>query len=245
MIDARFEIDKIKQILRQKNIPEYTIQDICGDIARDISSATADLLADAMIEAVNAGGEVSSAEFASEVLSMRNGHTFSVDTSSGKQDFSEPPFPMLPKLLKNAKISKEGEAYRVIPISNKSGPSSGVTTEAAIRNINQARQLAKDERDARDKGSKIATTPDPMAGMEILAAIQGAGRPSPQKRESKLKEGSITFRTASSKQDASVSWVMPAKNANLTDRLRDINNNLQDSIDRVILDIINRYSGMY
>jgi hypothetical protein len=245
MIDARFEIDKIKQILRQKNIPEYTIQDICSDIARDISSATADLLADAMIEAVNAGGEVSSAEFASEVLSMRNGHTFSVDTSSGRQDFSEPPFPMLPKLLKNAKISKEGEAYRVIPISNKSGPSSGVTTEAAIRNINQARQLAKDERDAKDKGSKTTATLDPMAGMEILAAIQGAGRPSPQKRESKLKEGSITFRTASSKQDASVSWVMPAKKANLTDRLRDINNNLQDSIDRVILDIINRYSGMY
>lgn len=245
MIDARFEIDKLKQVLRQKNMPESIIQGICNDAARDISSATTDLLADAMVDAVNAGGDVSSSQFVSEVLSVRSGHTFSVDTSSGKQDFSEPPFPMLPKLLKNAKISKEGEAYRVIPISNKSGPSSAVTTEAAIRNINEARQAAKDERDAKEKGTKTASTPDPMAGMEILAAIQGVGRPSPQRRESKIKEGSITFRTASSKQDASVSWVMPAKNADLTDKLRDINNNLQDSIDRVILDIISRYSGMY
>jgi hypothetical protein len=245
MIDARFEIDKLKQILRQKNISEDAIQSICGDIARDISSATADLLADAMIEAVSAGGDVSSSEFASEVISIRNGHTFNVDTSSGKQDFSEPPFPMLPKLLRNAKVSRKGDLYKVIPVSKKSNASSAVTTEAAIRNINEARQLAKDERDARDKGNITTGTPDPMAGMQILAAIQGSGRPSPQKKESRTREGSITYRTASSKQDAAVSWVMPAKNANLTDALRNINNNLQDSIDRVILDIVNRYSGMY
>jgi len=245
MIDARFEIDKLKQVLRQKNMPETIIQEICNDVARDISSATADLLADAMISAVNAGGDVSSSEFVSEVLSVRSGHSFNVETSSGKQNFSEPPFPMLPKLLKNAKISKDGNAYRVIPISNKSGPSSAVTTEAAIRNINEARQTAKDERDAKNKEKSSSLTADPMAGMEVLATIQGVGRPSPQRRQSKIKEGSITFRTASSKQDASVSWVMPAKNADLTEKLRDINNNLQDSIDRVILDVVNRYSGMY
>lgn len=247
MIDVNTELSRLKQILRSKNIPEATIDDICHDAAREISSAATDLLADAMIEAVNAGASVSSADFVSEVMSFRSGSFFRVDTSSGKTDFSEPPFPMLPKLLRSAKVSASGDLYKVIPIAQRDKSSSSVTTEEAVRNINNARRAAKEEREAREEaGVRTGTTiPDPFHALASLADIQSANRPDSKVQYSVAKEGPISFRTASSKQNASTQWVKPGKQADLTSSLSDINNNLQDNIDKTILNIVNKYSGMY
>lgn len=244
MIDANTELSRLRQTLKSKNLPDSVINEICNDAARDINNAATDLLADAMIEAVNAGANVSSSDFVSEVMSFRSGSFFEIGTSSGRSDFSEPPFPMLPKLLQSAKTSLSGDLYKVIPIAKRSKTSSSVTTEEAIKNINNARNLAKEQRDAETERTGTAI-PDPFYGLTSLSEIQSSNRPAPDKQYSIVKEGPISFRTASSKQNAATQWVKPGRSADLTSSLSDINSNLQDNIDKTILNIVNRYSGMY
>jgi len=52
MLDARTEIDRLRQRLRIKNLSESVVDEICDDASRDISLATSDILADAMNEGV-------------------------------------------------------------------------------------------------------------------------------------------------------------------------------------------------
>lgn len=253
MLDANMEIDKLRQRLRFKNLNEQVISSICEDVARDISMAATDILADAMEQAVQAGAEAKSVDFINELKVVQSTHHFSIDTESGRHDFSEPPFPMLPKLLKNAKVAKDGSQYKVIPLrakgQKKSSGRMAVTTEAALKNINEARRIAKEERDARAEDFVGKIAPDALKGMSTFAALQAINEvrkafPTMTSKE-KSTEPVMAFRTASSKQDASTKWVQPARPANMGPALHDINSRMQNSLDNLIEDIIRRHEGMY
>lgn len=245
MIDPNEEISRLRQRLRFKNLSEGIIDQICDEVSREISSATSDLLADAMNEAVNVGGDMRSVDFIDEIRAVRNGPTFDVATDSGNTDFSEAPFPMLPSLLKNAKVAKDGSLYKVIPMRRKgSNNNSAKTTEAAYRNIEDARKRAKEEREETNRGS---SSPDAMKGMDTLSAMQAmskARQKSPKIRE-KSTEPAIDFRVASSKQDAASQWVHPGRKVDMSSALANINANLHDEIDRAIEDTIRRHENMY
>lgn len=247
MIDARSEIQLLRQRLRMKNLSETLIDDICDEVSRDISMITSDILADAMNEAVAVGGDVGSVDLIEELKAVRTGPSFEIITNSGRTDFSEPPFPMLPKLLKNAKVAKDGSLYKVIPIKQKTtNKNISVTTEAAMANINNARQIAKEQRGADKKTQRGLTSPDPMRGADTFSAMQSVSRSkSKQQRQGQTNGPVINFRTASSKQDASRSWVIPGKMRDVSAPLREINMNMHDSIDSAIKDIIRKYEGIY
>ena len=249
MLDANHEIEQFKHRLRFKNLSEPVIDSICQDVAIEIMHASTDLLADAMEQAVQAGAEARSVQFISEIRAVSNGGSFMVGTESGRHDFSEPPFPMLPKLLKNAKTAQDGSRYKVVPIRDKGTKSNlgriGVTTEAALRNINDARKLAKEARDADDYTSQL--TPDALSGMSTFAALQAINevrKAFPTMRE-KSTEPVTAFRTASSKQDANAKWVQPGRQANMASALHHINSQLQMDLDDAIRGIIHRHEGMY
>ena len=240
MIDANTELHRLRQSLRFKNLSESVIDSICDDISNEISNILVDLLANAMSEAVRVG---SSADFIQEVMSVRNGSSFNISTQSGKSDFSEAPFPMLPKLLQNAKVSKDGTLYKVIPVKQKSSISkTAVTTEAALANIENARMQAKRDKVNENRGS---SSPDIMRGADTLSAVQSISNSRKKTNKYESSDGPIQFRTATSKQDANTQWVNPGKQANMTGLLQNINANLQDEIDRVILETIKRYEGEY
>lgn len=245
------EIDKLRQRLRFKNLSEQVISEICDDVARDISHASTDILADAMEEAVKAGAEAKSIKFINELKVVRSSNSFRIGTDSGKLDFSEPPFPMLPKLLKNAKTAKDGSQYKVIPVRAKGTKRNtgrmGVTTEAALQNINEARRIAKEARDARGDDYVGQIAPDALRGMDTFAALQAineARKAFPTMRE-KSTEPVTAFRTASSKQDANAKWVQPARSVNMGPALHDINARLQTSLDSIIETVIRRHESMY
>lgn len=250
MIDPNTEIERLRQRLRFKNLSEKVIDSICDDVSRDISLTTSDILASAMDEAVSAGADVGSEDFVNEVRAARSGATFDIVTDSGRTDFSEPPFPMLPKLLKNAKVAKDGSLYKVIPIRRKgsyneiNGNKTSATTEAAFASIENARRRAKEDK-ANTK--RTYASPDAMQGMDTLSAMQTISKS--RQKEPKMREQSrepvIDFRTASSKQDAATQWVNPGKQMNMSGILRNINADLHDSIDRAIEDIIRNYEGGY
>lgn len=240
MIDANAEISRLRQRLRFKNLSEQIIDDICDEVARDISNITSDILADAIQSAVEAGSEAGSVAFIDEIKALRNGASFQISTDSGRTDFSEAPFPMLPKLLKNAKVAKDGSLYKTVPIK-KSDSRVPATTESAMTAINSARNAAKEARDSIQAGS---TSMDAMKGMDTVAAMQAMTKKRSPSRES-IPSTVTGFRTVSSKQDASTQWVNPGKKADMNEALQRINANLQDSIDRAIEDVIRRYDGMY
>jgi hypothetical protein len=244
MLDAVTELDRLKNALRLKNLPEHVAQEICREASAEISDMVIDLISDAMSDAVSAGADVNSSQFIQEVMSTRRGQAFEVVTRSGRQDFSEPPFPMLPKLLNNAKVARDGSLFKVIPLKKKSNSSSlAVTTEEAFRNINNSRETLKEQRRARIKEGKTGSI-DPFEGMEGIAPMLASSRGDSVKIK-ETQSGSIDFKTASSKQDANAKWIKPAKNADLTDRLTSINDNLQYSIDDAIEQIIRKYGDMY
>jgi len=249
MLDANMEVEGLRQRLRLKNIDEQTINIVCSQVAEEISMASVDLLSGAMEDAVQAGESKKSFQFVSEVKVIQDSHSFRIGTDSGRTDFSEPPFPMLPKLLKNAKTAQDGSLYKVIPIrakGNKAGQSrTTVTTEAALKNINAARRTAKEERDARDKGFVGQLAPDALKGMSTFAALQAINeaRKSFPTMKQKSTEPVTSFRTASSKQDPAAMWVHPGKSVNMDTTLHDINSRLQYQLDDLINDTINRYEG--
>lgn len=253
MLDANMEIDKLRQRLRLKNLSESVISSICEDVARDISIASTDVLADAMEQAVQAGAEAKSVKFIEELRVVQNSHYFSISTESGRHDFSEPPFPMLPKLLQNAKVAKDGSQYKVIPMRDKSKTKTtgrmAVTTEAALKKINEARRLAKEERDARADDFVGQIAPNALKGMSTFAALQAINEarkafPTMAGKE-KSKEPVMAFRTASSKQDQNTQWVQPAREVNMGPALHEINARMQNSLDGLIEETIRRHEGMY
>lgn len=243
MIDANNELDRLRQSLRFKNLSMEVIDSICDDASREISDITSDLLAQAMSDAVSFG---ESADFIQEVRAIRSGSTYSVGTESGKTDFSESPFPMLPKLLQNAKVSKDGSLYKVIPVKQKgSEPSrSAVTTDAALSQIENARLAAKQDRTNQNRGS---SSPDAMRGMDTISAMQSISknRQKTDKYPAKQAGTVVDFKTASSKQDPSTQWVHPGKKADMSGALQNINARLHDDIDSTILDVIRKYEGQF
>lgn len=251
MIDPNYEIDMLKQRLRFKNLSEPVIDSICADASHDIISISTDLLADAMEEAVRAGAEAKSVQFINELRVVQNGNQFAVGTESGRRDFSEPPFPMLPKLLKNAKTAQDGSLYKVIPLRDKSAKrSSGrmaVTTEAALKNINESRQAAKDLRDELGDDYTTSLTPDALKGMSTFAALQAINdvRKAFPTMKQKSTEPVMAFRTASSKQSPSEKWVHPGREVMMGNVLHEINARLQDRLDQAIMDVIRRHEDIY
>jgi hypothetical protein len=242
VLDARTELEKLKHMLILRNLPEQVASSICEDASREISDIVIDLIADAMAEAVSAGQSVNSSDFIKEVMMTRRGGEFDITTRSGRSDFSEPPFPMLPKLLANAKTAADGSLYKIIPLKEKSSVSSiGVTTEEAIKNINENRAILKQQKKARLEANR-GTVQDPFADIDVIAAMTSN---SVQKKVSEVTNAQPNFKTASSKQDANAKWVRPAKDADLTSSLIDINHNLHYSIDSAIENIIRRYGDMY
>lgn len=246
MLDANAEIARLRQRLRYKNLSESAIDEICDEAAAEISDTTSDILADAMNEAVNAGGDAMSIDFIDQIRAVRMGPSFQVTTDSGRTDFSEAPFPMLPGLLKNAKVAKDGSLYKVIPIKQKSGSGNnqqvGKTTEAAMQDINNARKAAKV---ARGQENRTVSSPDSMKGMDTVAAMQQMNKFRHTQVKEKTREPTINFRTASSKQDPNTQWVHPGRKVDMSGALNDINANLQDNIDRAIDEIIKRIEDLY
>lgn len=99
----------------------YTLEEtnyLINKIEEEVRISSYDLLNEALQKVKTQGA--SSDTFVEEVTAVRNGDSYRITTDSGRTDFSIPSFPMLPNLLKNAKVAKDGSRYKVIPIAEKS-----------------------------------------------------------------------------------------------------------------------------
>lgn len=64
--------------------------------------------------------------------------------------------------------------------------------------------------------------------------------------QSKVPAGTKTsFRTATSKQDSTTKWVLPAKKMDFTDDLNQVNSELRESVESIVASVIKSYKGNY
>lgn len=126
MLNIFFELDRLRDELNFRGVDSLTVNNVVAKARREIEDLIREKGQAAIEEAVAIGVEKRSPEFINEL--HLDGLTFEVETDSGRLDFSEPPRPMLPYLLKNATPTKKGDGvYKIIPVG-KPGDRAKVST---------------------------------------------------------------------------------------------------------------------
>ncbi len=210
MINVFLEISRLKDTLRTKGLEEDFVETIASKAEVEISLALRNLMDSGVEMAVQSGVQKDSADFINALRPRPD--AFILDTDSGITDFSEPPMPMLDRLLsRGAKPMKDGSGvYKVIPV----GGDSGQKKPPIANNIFDAQKA--------------------IAADRYATALA-------QYNKVKPKGSKVEFRTATSKQSRSTQWVLPAKEKDFTEDLKEINNLLAESHDDVIMGIIRSY----
>lgn len=248
MLDANMELDRLRRSLEHKRLSREVVAEVIDLAKGEISEAMARILQDGLQEAIEAGEQVRSEAFIAELTAINVGNHFEISTDSGKTDFSEPPWPMLPSLLKNAKTAKDGSQYKVIPIAQKDEtkvPGPKRTTVDAMRALNHAMISGAKGKQARKHGERSGTQ-NVLEDSAHLAGFYNAMKPNkPLRREKKPQTGAVEFRVATSKQDPMTQWVHPGHKADMSEPMRRINADIQDKISVAITEIIRKYEEMY
>lgn len=209
MANILFELDKLRVTLRNKGLDARAIETIVNKASREITQAFEEQGDSAMQLAIEAGVAQRSPEFINEL--QLDPSSMELTTESGNMEFTEPPYPMLSKLLQNAKPIKDGSGvYKVIPVGTSSDNRPKVST-----NIYDAQKKINAERAESAKRQ--------------YSSIAPAGSKATQ------------FRTATSKQDANTQWVRPAQTKDFTADMQSINKELVDTMDDRIRDILQSY----
>jgi len=210
MVDIFLELQRLRASLLSRGIEDQFVDEILSKADNEISIALRERLDNAMDLAVQSGVQKDSADFINELRPRYD--AFVLDTASGNTDFTEPPMPMLDKLLsKGAKPMKDGSGvYKIIPV----GKPSGRQKTPIHANIFDAQKAISAERYA--------------------AAVSQYAKIAP--RDSK-----VGFRTATSKQSRETQWVQPEKPKDFTEDLAEINSMLLNDHDDIVLGIIRSY----
>lgn len=209
MTNIVFELERLRVTLRNKGLDARAIETIVGKAGREISDAFDAEGEVAMQRAIEAGVEQRSPEFINELILDPN--NMALRTESGNMEFTEPPFPMLSRLLQNAKPIKDGSGvYKVIPVGAPSTDRPKVST-----NIYDALKKVNAERAEAARKQYNAITPGGSKGTQ--------------------------FRTATSKQDANSQWVKPAQTKDFGSEMKSINDELAKSMEEKIRDILQSY----
>jgi len=207
VINKHFELDRLRSALISRGLGDGVVETIVAKANKEIESAMADKMREAMDRAIELGIDKKSTDFINDLRPAPG--AYEIDTFSGLTDFSIPPFPMLPRLLQNAKPMKDGSGvYKVIPVGKQT------PRETISNNIFDSQKAINTKRleDAKAQYNKMA----PAA-----SATQ--------------------FRTATSKQSQTESWVRPEKSIDFTDDLRDINVGLQEDLEQIIMNVVREY----
>ncbi len=152
MLDMAVELDKFRQDMRLRGRPEDIISVVVEAAQTEIVQAVDAAINSHMDEARAEGLAKGVDDFVDQLRATRLGTSYNITTDSGQTDFTVPPFPMLPKLLKNAKVAKDGSLYKVIPVKQKPKKQARTTVEI-MQQMNESRRISKEEKRAKKDSS--------------------------------------------------------------------------------------------
>lgn len=215
MPNVLFELDRLRSNLESKGLDPNTVDAIVRKASNEIRDAFIYQGEAAMQLAVEQGVNKKSADFINEL--RLNEVNLELTTDSGNMDFSTPPYPNLANLLRGAKPIKDGSGvYKVIPVGKQDGFRPKISSS-----IFEAQKQIMAERAEAANAAKRAIAP---------RGSKGAGQ---------------QFRTATSKQNANTQWVLPAQDKDFTQDVKDLNNELNKTMDDIISDIIQSYTEAF
>ena len=117
MANVEMELQRLRMSLRARGFAEENVDIIVSKAQAEIEFEMQQSMIKAMDEAIAAGVQKQSAEFINELRPSPG--AFMLETESQNTDFSTPPYPMLDKLLANAKPMSDGSGvYKVIPVGS-------------------------------------------------------------------------------------------------------------------------------
>lgn len=225
MIAQRLMDLKIK--LESFGLSSERARSMAEEAANEIKQAMQSIVEKAVYEAEDYGSSIGAEEFLAQIKLDAGSGYLQISTDSGQTDFSQPPYPMLPWLLGNAKTAKDGSRYKIVPIG-------GVSSKP--KPTPQARDIASGLNAMATENTSATAMAESMAsafGMGASASITERQRPFSEKKPE--------FRTASSKQDASRQWVLPAKELDMTGTLMTLNAMIRSEVDKACDEIVNKY----
>lgn len=210
MVNIFLEIERLKTVLRNRGMTEDLIEEVARKAEKEISAALQERLNSALEIAIQSGVQKDSSEFINDLRPRPD--AFIIDTESGATDFSDPPLPMLDKLLaKGAKPMKDGSGvYKIIPVGG-------------------------------DNGSKKKTIHSNIFDTQKAIAAERYENAAAQYNRIAPKGSKVSFRTATSKQNRQTQWVLPEKEKDFIEDLADINSLLLAEHDNIVLSIIRSY----
>lgn len=224
MISAK--INALRQSLRYLGLSALEADDLCRSAAEEISQGMMSIVESAVVDIENQGAAIQADEFLAQIrLDAESGYV-QVSTDTGVLDFSTPPTPMLPWLLKNAKVAKDGSRYKVIPVGSSTG--------------SKPKPAAKDIAAGLSAMTAEGSTAESMAQMMAQSFTGGAVK-GPQNRQEPRSAAKPEFRVASDKQDPTRQWVAPAKDLDMTGAVMQVNDRIRDEVDRLCDQVIARY----
>lgn len=151
MVNVFFELDRLRAHLASRGVDNSTAEQIVNKASAEIGVLFQSRGTQALEQAVEIGAQKESADFINQL--RLDGLNFEVTTESGQLDFSEPPRPMLPFLLKNAKPMKDGSGvYKVIPVGKP-----GVKPSFAKSIVDEQRRISAERmEEAKTRARAIA-----------------------------------------------------------------------------------------
>jgi hypothetical protein len=234
------DIEYLRSALVRNQIPNIEIQYICDDVTGEINEALLSIVSNAVGEALDYAVSIGADGFVDDIqiLPDSNG-LYQISTHSGIMDYSKDKKEMLQHLLKNAKTAQDGSRYKVIPISQKH-----TKVEHSMFSVLQSRQDSIDDARAtlkdRANNRRAGITDVLQANLaKQVSAAHGAHS------DSRVKSGTTEFRTASDKQDASTAWVIPEKEADMSEYVQDLNQLILTQAQEAIDSIIDSYYSLY
>lgn len=227
MISRR--LDSLRYYLKSSGVPSEEIDSAIESASEEIRQSMHSIVEKAVYEAEDYGSSIGAEEFLAQIKLDGGSGYVEISTESGQTDFSKPSLPMLPWLLNNAKTAKDGSRYKIVPVG-------GVSSKP--KPTPQARDIASGL-------NAMASEAAPASAMaEGMAAAFGLGASaSITERQRPVSTEKPEFRTASSKQDASRQWVIPAKDLDMTGTIMTLNATIRSEIDKACDEIINKYEA--
>lgn len=140
MVDIASEINRLRQSLLSLDIEFNEVEGICRQASSEIEQTMADIAENFLNYARELVLSVGGGDVVDQLEIVQRGEYPAITTNSGSTDFTVPELHMLPHLLKNAKMSKDGTLYKVIPIGHSNNRPKDIFS--AYQNVNQSRQMA-------------------------------------------------------------------------------------------------------
>ena len=222
------KIANLRSRLHAKGIRGVQLENTIRSAEQEISSSIMGAVEEAVGEVESYGVDIGADKFLAEIKLDSSTGYIQISTDSGQLDYSMPPVPMLPWLLNNAKMAKDGSRYKVIPV--------GISDQASSGNKFAAKDIS---------AGLAALSSEPVnatnMAQQMAAAFGVAANVGKSIRQEPVSLQKPEFRVASDKQDAGSQWVLPSKNLDMGGVVMTVNDKIRSRIDAICDEVIDRY----